>query len=342
MRLINRYGFGIAVTLVAAVLSLASCYREPIYKPLKNVRIQFKLDLSVNDSAQWVKPDPEGPSLIKVNFYNPQTHKLEGFMYTTRKGGPISGVGAGTYDIVAFNDDCEYTRITGESSRLTLQAYTDKIATKIKSKNKNKAKGEGNETKEGTKDATTKDGGDIDESTAITMPDHLLVAREMAVEIPEVSTKDTALVIEASMKTIIESYLVRIDSLHGIENINTVDLYLSGHAMGNFFGQGKRAETPVILHVPCVVDLADYCIRAKATTFGKIMETSGWAKLHLVVGGADGSVYDFEKDITQHYLRTDHYLHFFISGDIKSRGQSGFRPQVQEWEETERMDIDLH
>lgn len=332
MKTFKKYGIMSAAVIAAALLTLASCYREPIYRPLKNVQMKFRIDLSLNDSTQWVKPDTVGPSLLRVNFYNPQTHKLEGFMHTTKKGGEISGVGAGTYDIVVFNDDTEYTRIAAQENSNTIQAYTDKIATKIKSKSKTK------QTK------ADDDGGyssELDESIAITMPDHLFVGRAQLVEIPEYSEKDTAVVIPMTIKTIIESYKVQIDGIKGLENITTADLYLSGHAVGNFFGQGKRSEEVALLHVPCYVDLADYCIRAMCTTFGKVMDVRGLAGLHLIVGGEDGSVYDFEADITQQYLKPDHFLHFHLDGDIRARDENQFRPKAEKWVDEEEWEIVL-
>ena len=304
----------VITAVLAAVWLLGSCAREPIQRPLKDVQIQFRIDLSLNDSTQWVKPDTTGPSLIKVNFYNPQSGKMEGTMYTTKKGGNVTGVSAGTYDIVVFSDDAQYTRIVGEENFSTLLANTDKVKSKVKGKAKSKADGE------------------VDESIAITMPDHLFAGRAMGVVIPEVTETDTALTIPLDMKTIIESYKVEIDGITGLENIYTADLYLAGHATGRYLGPDTLSEEYAMLHVPCYVDFSDKLVKATCTTFGKIMTAAALARLTLVVSGADGTEYEFETDINDQYLRPDHILKFHIDGDIKSQKSSTFQPEVEEWE----------
>lgn len=324
MRILHKYGIALALALLAAASILGSCTREPIHRPLKDVQIQFRIDLSLEDTTQWVKPDTLGPSLIKVNFYNPQTGRMEGTMYTTRKGGNVTGVTAGTYDIVVFSDDAQYTRIVGEEDFNTLFANTDKVVSKVKAK----AKGDGDG-----------DGG-VDESVAIMMPDHLFVGRAMGVVIPEVMEKDTALVIPVDMKTIIESYKIEIDGIKGLENVNTADLYLAGHASGRYLGPDRLSEELAILHVPCRVSLPDSLVKATCTTFGKIMTAESLAKLHLVVNGADGTVYDFETDIAEQYLRPDHILKFHLDGDIKPREAGTFQPEVEEWD-PEVIPIDI-
>ena len=324
MKILHKYGIALALALLAAVSIFGSCAREPINRPMKDVRIQFRIDLSLNDSTQWVKPDTTGPSLIKVNFYNPQTGRMEGTMYTTKKGGNVTGVSAGTYDIVVFSDDAQYTRIVGEEDFNTLFSNTDKVKSKVKAK----AKADGD------------DDGGVDESVAIMMPDHLFVGRAMGVVIPEVMEKDTALVILMDMKTIIESYKIEIDGIKGLENVNTADLYLAGHASGRYLGSDRLSEELAILHVPCRVSLPDSLVKATCTTFGKIMTAESLAKLHLVLSGADGSVYDLETDIKDQYLRPDHILKFHLDADIKSRESSTFQPEVEEWD-SEHTQIEI-
>ena len=310
-----------SVVSVACALLLWSCTREPIHRPLPNVRISFRVDLSLKDSTQWVKPDTLGPSLLKTNFYNHQTHKLEGYMYSTKEGGVVSGVGAGTYDVIVFNDDAQFTRISGEDDFNTIMARTDKVATKIRSRSKT------------ADQSKADDGGNVDESVAIAMPDHLFVGRAISVTIPEfLQDKDTLMTINAELKTIIQSYKIEIDGIKGLENVNGADLYLCGHSAGYFLGQAKVSDEEAILHVPCQVDLLRNCIKASCTTFGKLAEAGGLARVHLVVDGADGTVYDFETDISEQYLRPDHILKFHLDAEITSRDASTFRPEVEEWD----------
>lgn len=58
MRILHKYGIVLALALLAAASILGSCTREPIQRPLKDVQIQFRIDLSLNDSTQWVMDNP--------------------------------------------------------------------------------------------------------------------------------------------------------------------------------------------------------------------------------------------------------------------------------------------
>lgn len=300
----------LAWVMAATVLCVAvSCRREPIYTQVDKVEVRFDFDLSEADTAMHIKPTK--PSLIKVMFYNSDTHDAVSQMYYTPTGGKVSGLLPGSYDVVAYGYTCEYTEISGEKNFNTLRAYTSELSM----------------------DTDTL-------GTVIRMPDHMLAGRKMKVEIPYMSEVDTTIVIRPKMKTILDSYTLQIDSLKGLENVTSVDVYLTGHAQSNMLGTGERSENDVTLHLTCGVDMDRYCLFTKFNTFGKIAGKLGKAFLRIVVTGRGGAVYNFSEDITEQYNNPSHRLKLWFHGEIKPREEGGFDPVVDEWDH-EIIDVPL-
>lgn len=299
-----------AILLIAALLpGLNSCKRLPLYDMVDNVEVRFDFDLSENDPAMHKKPAM--PSLMKVIFYDPQTHDRVNEMYCNAGGGKVAGLMPGKYDMVAFNYDTEITEVSGEEFFTTIKAYTSSVRM----------------------DTNTL-------GTVIREPDHLVAGRIQSLEIPYLTEEDATYVIRTQCTTIMDSYTLQVDSLKGLENITSVDVYLTGHSGCNHFGLDERSGEPVSLHIPCGVDLQNQRLFTKFNTFGKIPGIGGKAILHILVTGAGGRTYDFSDDITEQYQNPAHEIKLWFKGEIKPREQSGFDPSVGDWDD-ETIDIGL-
>lgn len=290
-------------------LAAASCQREPLYELNEDMVLRLSLDLSLEDSTMIKKPT--APSFFKAVFYDHETHEKVSEMYCGRGGGQIYGVEPGRYDVLVYNYDTEYTRLMGENNFYTVMAYTEEAI------------------------ARSQPAGRI-----IREPDHLLVARDTDFVIPYTTLKDTTIVIHQKLSTIMDSYSLRVDSLQGLENISSIQVYLTGHSPSNHIGPNQRSTEPVTLSIPCYVDLQNYCLYTEFCTFGKLPGIEGMAHLNIYVEGMGGEVYEFEEDITDQYLREDHHLRICVHGKIFPRQDSGFTPEVDEWK-TEVTDIEL-
>lgn len=267
-----------------------------------NVFINFTYDLSEQDSSMHIKPAK--PTLMKAVFYDATTHERVAENVYDEKGGQVYGILPGTYDVVAYSGNCEYTEIDGAGNFTTLRAFTSEVKMDTDSLGK-----------------------------VIRQPDHLLVGRTLSVTVPPLSSEDTAFVIDSKVSTIMDSYYLQVDSLKGLENISTVDVYLTGHSSSNNFGTGERSNEAATVHIPCYVNLEKYCLYSRFITFGKIPSTGGKAVLHIVVTGQGGSVYDFSQDITGQYSDPRHILKLCIYGEIKREEPGSFDPNVKEWDD---------
>lgn len=294
------------IYIAGAVFLLAftaiSCKRDPLHELDDRLEIRFNFDLSEDDPAMHVKP--RKPTLMTVSFYRPKDHSLVKSYHFRPEGGKIIGLEPGTYDILAYGSNTEYTQVKFTDNLDDILACTYEV-----------------------KAVSDTLGRTIRE------PDHLLTGILQEYNIPYRSTEDTTFVITADVATIMDSYYLQVDSLKGLENINSVDVYLMGHAEDNHIGQGKRGEEPVTLHIPCRVDLDKYCLCSSFCTFGKIPGSVGKAYLHIIVTGAGGRTYDFEEDITEQYNNPSHILNLCFHGEIKPREQSGFEPKVDQWDD---------
>lgn len=303
--------------LLLSATVLPSCRREPLYEQASDIRLILNLNLSEDDDAMWCKP--KAPSLVRTIFYDRTTGERVATIFTGREGGSVVGVDAGTYTVLSFNDDCEYTRITGEDNLNTITAYTESVSMPA---------GSGLLTK-------------ADEYYAIREPDHLLVGLDTALVVPLVEKQDTTITLTSTLKTVMDSYYIRIDSLKGLQNVNSVALYLTGHSGYNEIGKKARSTEDETLYIGTVRPDPTYTyLQGTFCTFGKIPGTGGMAYIEIVVTGAGGTVYHFEQDITEQYADPKHVLMLCVKGEIKPQEQGGFEPEVDEWsEETDDIDI---
>lgn len=281
---------------------LMSCRRDPILTREDKLEIRFNFDLSENDPAMHRKPVK--PSLMTVGFYNPEDGRIVRTCHFNAEGGKILGLEPGTYDILCYNANTEYTQV------LFPENYNDALACTYELESPADSLG-----------------------TVIREPDHLLVGRLPGYTIPYLSTDDETHIITADVSTILDSYYLQVDSLKGLENINSVEVYLLGHSRDNRISSDTRGKDDVTLYIPCKVDFDKYCLCSTFCTFGKIPESVGKAYLHIVVTGAGGRTYDFEDDITEQYNDPSHILKLCFHGEIKPREQSGFDPKVNDWDD---------
>lgn len=295
--------------VVALFLGLSACHREPIYKESKKVEVHFEFDLSENDTAMHVKP--RKPSLMRVIFYDPVTHKKVTSLDCSDKGGKVYGLEGGVYDMLAYNNTTEYTEIKNEDNFDNITAFTSQIPMKTDTL-----------------------------GVVVREPDHLLVGRLLSVWVPHHSEEDTTVVLLAKMKTVMDSYYLQIDSLQGLENISSVDVYLTNHSGYNNIGPDRRSTTASTLHLTCGVDLERKCLCTRFCTFGKLPGRVGKAILHITVTGPGGRTYDFEEDITEQYENPSHILRLVWKEIIRPKQESGFEPRVDEWD-PEVIDIPI-
>ncbi|MDO4948755.1 MAG: DUF5119 domain-containing protein [Bacteroidales bacterium] len=308
-----------ASLLLLALLLAGGCRREPLVQQAQNVELRVSVDLEINTQAMWVKP--QTPGLYRVLFFDPDTRQCVSEMFCGPNGGQVRGVKMGqAYDVVVYNDDAEYTRVTGDRNVGTITAYTEEMAD------------DGRAADSRTDDSRL---------TVIRQPDHLLVARDSLVKIPLLTDRDTTIVINTFAKTILDSYYIEVDSLVGLANASSACIYLTGQCGSNLIAYDLRGTEEYALRIPCTVDAAGRRLYATFNTFGKLPGVEGLARVHIVVSGDGGRDYDFVRDITPQYERDDHRLILSVGDTISAPSQGGFSPTVDDWGE-EEWDFDVY
>lgn len=315
--------------LIAATSLLSSCrYKELCYdhdhQKDYNLILKLNLDLDLNldlglDVDIDVKDSSESaikvPSHMVVCFYDSESDILRDMEFVGPYGGPLQ-VAPGTYNMVVYSFDTEFTQIRGENKINTLEAFTSDI-TSIKSPLFARF------TK---KDSTVAPG------PIIYTPDHLLVTRKEVV-IPDYSTEERVITVEATASTIMDTYSFEVTNITGIEYVSSVEAFITNQAKSNFFGIGMLNSTPATIYFPMDVNRKTGIFETTFNTFGKLSGESR-SYLHIVIINSEGKSVTFVTDITNQFANPDRSIVIEDSIVIPPPGGGGgIAPTVEEWNE---------
>ncbi|MBR1878025.1 MAG: DUF5119 domain-containing protein [Paludibacteraceae bacterium] len=310
------------ILFAALLLIFASCrYKELCYdhnhQPAYNLSLKLNLDLDldvdleVSDEAHTKIKVPE---LMKVCFYAPQSGALIHTAFVGPYGGDIQ-VPPGSYKMVVYAFDTEWTWIRGESDQNSLEAYTSDITTQ-------KQQMLAHATQSGKYNAP----GPI-----IYTPDHLLVAKK-DVEIPVYTLGQQVVTVTATAATIVETYGFEVPNIDGIEYIASVEAFVTNQARSSYFGRGEKSTEAATVSFPLDVNKEKGVLKSTFNTFGKLPGES-MSYLHIVVTDAEGNIYTVTDDITDQFDDPDHTIVIEDSVIIpKPETSGGIAPTVEEWE----------
>lgn len=320
----RRFFFLIAAVLMIIAGLMSSChYKDLCYDHdhgqtpddnlllVLDLKLELDLDLPVSDAAHT---KIHVPTYMVVNFYDIESGALKKTEYVGPYGGPLH-VTPGTYDMVVYSFDTEYTQERGESNIKTLEAFTSDITASKQPLFSLVAK-----------DDTTSAPGPI-----IWTPDHLLVARKR-VEIPPYSEVQRVITIEAGAQTIVETYAFEVPNVSGIEYISSVDAFVTNQAESNFFGRGEVNTNPATVYFPVGVNGKEKKLMTTFNTFGKLPGESH-SYLNIVVVNSEGEPFIYIADITEQFGDTTHTIVIEDSIHIPIPEGSGILPSVEEWNE---------
>lgn len=311
-----------AMLLVASTILTSCRYKELCYEHDHgldyNLILKLTLDLEI-DSTMDVSDEAHTkihiPTYMVVNFYDIMSGDLKKQEFVGPYGGPLS-VTPGTYDMVVYAFDTEWTQERGEGNRKTLEAFTSDI-TAMKSPLF---------ALFGKKDSTTAPG------PIIYTPDHLLVARKR-VEIPQPSIDQQVITVEATASTIIETYEFEVTNIDGIEYISSVEAFVTNQARSNFFGRREVNPEPATIYFPVGVSRKKGMLKTTFNTFGKLPGESH-SFLNIIVVNSEGKPFVYIADITEQFEDTTHTIVIEDSIHIPAPTPAGgITPTVEEWTE---------
>lgn len=316
-----------AIVLLMATMILPSCrYKELCYdhdhqkdynlilKLNLNLDLDLGLDVDIDvkdETASTIKV----PSHMVVCFYDSESDILRDMEFVGPYGGPLQ-VTPGVYNMVVYSFDTEFTQIRGESKINTLEAFTSDI-TSMKSPLFARFE---------KKDSTTAPG------PIIYTPDHLLVTRKEVV-IPDYSTEERVITVEATASTIMDTYSFEVTNISGIEYVSSVDAFITNQAKSSFFGRGVLNLNPATIYFPMEVNRQEGIFETTFNTFGKLPGESR-SYLNIVVINSEGKSVTFTSDITDQFLNPEKTI--VIEDSIivpPPGGGGGIAPTVEEWNE---------
>lgn len=345
----NKY---IRIFLIAAAAVLSgACQLRPLEDPSAElelrVQVELKTVLNVNTSIYNTKiPVPTiNTDMIRVMFYDPDTHQLITQAFISEKveqegkSPTISGtvnIDPGTYDMICYNFDTPDTFVRNENDITTIEAYTSEVSTSIKSQFA----------------PSLPDGTDI-----YYIPDHVIVAREMGLEI---KPHTGLLVIETEATTIVDTYYIQVCA-NNITNVASASAVITGMTPSNKFGIDERqTDKPCAVWFQLVASTDEKItggnqnvLCATFNTFGKIYhDTDSGSKavypedsefvITYTTSGSSSKTYEYRYDMNEIFMSEDalerHWLIINDTVDVPEpdpgpSGGGGFTPTVDDWDD---------
>ncbi len=318
------------IILITLMATLASCeYKDLCYDhnhgSQYNLMLELNLDLDLDvdlEVSEEAHTKIEIPTYMVVAFYNPESGALVKTEYVGPYGGQLH-VDPGTYDMVVYSFDTEWTQIRGESNINTLEAFTSDISA----------------LKRPQLSYFDREGLDEAPGPIIYTPDHLLTAH-MQVEIPPYSTDGQVMTISATAATAVETYGFEVRNVTGIQYIASVEAFVTNQARSSFFGLGEVSQEPATVYFPLDVSIDEGVLKSTFNTFGKLPGES-FSYLHILLMDTEGTPFTITEDITDQF---DDPGHLIVVEDTvfipPPQTGGGIAPTVDEWEE-ENHDVNI-
>ena len=341
--------------ILLALPLLYGCQRMDLYERSTTVNINFNLDIDIDveldmeietelEKEYLAKVQGVKPEYMEVLFYNTINGRVSASFVLPAEGGQVN-IAPGDYHIVAYNFGTESTQVERLEKMDEAKAYTTDITkimqgafhTEIKNNKEN------NESSEEGAPATTTKG--YEDDPIIYEPDHLYVANENNINIPDVSSPEEEVSMTARASTILDVYSLEVLGVTGCENVEKVEAFITGQIRHNYFGIEKRGDSPATLYVDLSVDAENGRFYTVFGTFGKLPGATNDVYLDVTIIDTGGGRHRYIYDITEQFDDPENkHKKLIIIDDINipkgSEGGGGLSPSVGKWD-NEEIDIPL-
>ena len=303
----------LALFALVLVGILTSCTRRPLTTADYTVIVNIEIE---KDIVNYVVE--RDPSLMRCVFYDSETGAFVTQAFLPAHGGQVSLMPSRTYNILVYNFDTEATWIENENWFGEIYASTSLIPDSFKTKLKTR-------------------GSKTDEEQIVYDPDHLFVARKQDVFIPSRAVEAPTVVINMDAVTVVETWIVEVKTVTGVENIGTMASVVTGLAEFNKIGLNQRSTDYVSVYFDNHTIDENGTLTAKFNTFGRNPESGVAQVLSLVFTDVSGKGYVYDFDVSSQFpgnkeqiIRIVTEIH--IPKPIPS-GDGGFAPVVDEWDD---------
>ena len=312
-----RYILLVAVT---ALLSVA-CERRPMEEEYLKVYLDLHIDRNVTNY------EVGNPGLMRVAFFDAVSGEYLSHDFVSSSGGYIYAP-YGDVDMVVYNIEAGETRVRNYYVWRDIEAYTNEISEMQRSRF----------TRYLQSRVDTRPSYDDIRLT----PGHLFVASEKNIHIPQHITEDV-FIISATAKTVVESWIIEIEGITGMEWVGSVAMMLSGQVGSKFIATDDSSTEPIALYFDVVsAQRRSMVMTSRFETFGRDKTSGDVALLSVLFTDTQGHPYMYNFDVSDQ-MDDNPEQRIVIKADInipQPEVGGGFKPEVDDWEEYE-YDIEI-
>ena len=262
MKRIAKY----TAALLLCILS-SSCHRRPLTTADYTVIVNISIDTNIVNYK--VEKDP---SLMRCIFYDSESGAFVTQAFLPPTGGQVSLIPAREYDVLVYNFDTESTWLEEENWYHKIYASTSLIPDSFKTKLRSRA-------------------SKTYEELIVYDPDHLYVGRLNDVFIPSRSVDAPPVILDVECKTVVESWLLEVRTVTGVENIGSIAAVVTSLSGSNKIAFDERSAEYVSVFFDNQVIDENGLLTAKFNTFGwtdKIFEPQMLSLVFTDVAGKGG------------------------------------------------------
>lgn len=307
--------------LLSAVFLSSACKRRPLTVGDNNVQVNISIDY---DIVNW--PDPEEPGMMRVMFFDAGDGGFASHAFLPASGGRVNVLPGRTYHVLAYNFDTESTIVEDEYLWHGIHATTNEVPESYKSRLKSRA---------------TK----FEDELIVYEPDHIFVGIVPDVYVPARSVDAPPVVIDIQARSIVETWLVYIDRIQGMEYVASVAGVISGMSLSNTISYDKQSEAQASVFFESMHYEAGGEVDIRFNTFGD--NPAFRQTLSLVVTDIGGTAHIFNFDVSDQFVDNPEQIIYINTDKIiieepESVDDSGggLAPDVDEWQDVE-IDIEI-
>ena len=308
MKRIAKY----TAALLLCILS-ASCHRRPLTTADYTVIVNISIDTNIVNYK--VEKDP---SLMRCIFYDSESGAFVTQAFLPPTGGQVSLIPAREYDVLVYNFDTESTWLEEENWFHKIYASTSLIPDSFKTKLRSRA-------------------SKTDEELIVYDPDHLYVGRLNDVFIPSRSVDAPPVILDVECKTVVESWLLEVRTVTGVENIGSIAAVVTSLSGSNKIAFDERSAEYVSVFFDNQVIDENGLLTAKFNTFGWTDKIQEPQVLSLVITDVAGKGHVYNIDVSDQFPNNpEQIIRINLEIDIPepmTSGDGGFVPKVDEWDE---------
>lgn len=303
----------ILYALMLLCIITTGCKRRPLTTADYTVIVNIEIERDIVNYEM-----PHDPSLMRCVFYDSESGAFVTQAFLPPTGGQVSLIPARTYDVLVYNFDTETTWLEDENWWHKIYASTSLIPDSFKTKLRSR---------------TSK----ADEENIVYDPDHLFVGRAEDVFIPSRAVEAPTVYIDLYAQTVVESWLLEVKTVTGVENIGTIAAVVTGLTERNNIALNKRSADYVSVYFDNQVIDENGVLTARFNTFGHNPECGVPQILSLVFTDVAGKGHTFDFDVSEQFPgNKEQIIRIETEIDIPkpmTSGDGGFVPKVDEWDD---------